>query len=488
MAASSNINTLLIDNTFPIPNKSQSSQGFRTNWTSIQTNFNYAKSDILNLQNKTITVTGDVTGTSPIFDSTASGITFSISLEPSGLDSLTPGSFISEFENIIDFTVDNRGLITEITSTPRETTFSSTGTVTAKSFKDQSQQYKGITSLSIPNISYNEYGLITSITDNVIDGFGVTDLYMPANSILFGNTSNISSFLPAPSSQSVLVYNGENISWQEVATIASVEGGNMIYSNISTTGVLAIQVTYTELEELTTLPTSSLIAVYNGTDYNTIKISDLTSNIENNLTTKVFTDKAPQLGGNLDVNNFEIINSVNGEIALVGKDIKLTGSNSVRLNSLIFPDLTLPTVDSILSVDVSGNVSLVSNTSLMDSQNNLTKITLTEDNQSESIISTTSLNYFFENVGYTNLNLVFDRTNYNTNTSYNLIYNIYFEITSADMILNVNGDSSSTVYLNGSGTVTTLTLTEGNIYKITAEYYGNNCWIMNVDFKATKTS
>ena len=50
----SNINSLNIDATFPIAGVDNDSQGFRTNFTNIKNNLAYAKSEIEDLQNKTI--------------------------------------------------------------------------------------------------------------------------------------------------------------------------------------------------------------------------------------------------------------------------------------------------------------------------------------------------------------------------------------------------------------------------------------------------
>lgn len=288
MAANTNINSLLIDNTFPIANKSQSSQGFRSNWSAIQNNFNYAKSDILNLQNKTITLTGDISGTSPIFDSGSSGISFSTTFNPSGLDNLNPGDFVSEFEKILNFTVDTRGLITKITETDRDKTFSTAGNINAISNLDQTKQYSGITSLNIPKITYNEYGLITAIEENLIQGFGITNLYMPKNSILIGNSTSISAFLPAPSEQSVLAFNGENISWQETANISQVKSGNMIYTNIDSSGNLTISVTYSTLNYSNGITSATEFPTYDGVNYTLSKIDDFINYFDKNYVLKYF--------------------------------------------------------------------------------------------------------------------------------------------------------------------------------------------------------
>lgn len=467
MAANTNINSLLIDNTFPIANKSQSSQGFRSNWSAIQNNFNYAKSDILNLQNKTITLTGDISGTSPIFDSGPSGITLKSTFTPSGLDNLNPGNFVSEFEKILNFTVDTRGLITNITQTDRDKTFFTSGNINAISNLDQTKQYSGITSLNIPKITYNEYGLITSIEENLIQGFGITNLYMPKNSILIGNNSSISAFLPAPSEQSVLAFNGENISWQQNVNITQVKSGNMIYTNLDSSGTLSISVTYSNLNYSNVITDSTEFPTYDGVNYNLTKMDDIFQYFSKNYTydTDIFLDKAPKLGGNLDVNNFSIINSQNGIINLNSDNINLTANNNVDINGLLFGKITPPSSKSVLTVDNSGNISIQDLPTLTNFYNNLTNIILTEDNQSQQIISSTSLNYFIQNVGYTNLNLVFDRTNYNTNQNYNLVFTLYFEITDKDMVLNFAGDNNSIVYLNGDTSETIGLIENGTFAK-----------------------
>jgi hypothetical protein len=50
----SKINTSSLDNTFPIPGKNQSSQGFRDNFSSTKSNLDIAASEIFDLQNKSI--------------------------------------------------------------------------------------------------------------------------------------------------------------------------------------------------------------------------------------------------------------------------------------------------------------------------------------------------------------------------------------------------------------------------------------------------
>lgn len=59
----SSINTANINGDYPVAGQDNSSQGFRDNFTNIKTNFNYAKNEIEDLQNKVV-LKGALTGTS----------------------------------------------------------------------------------------------------------------------------------------------------------------------------------------------------------------------------------------------------------------------------------------------------------------------------------------------------------------------------------------------------------------------------------------
>ena len=61
----SNINRYTVDGTFPIANQDNSSQGFRDNFTNIQTNFAYAANEITDLQNKYHQIGSGLLGTLP---------------------------------------------------------------------------------------------------------------------------------------------------------------------------------------------------------------------------------------------------------------------------------------------------------------------------------------------------------------------------------------------------------------------------------------
>ena len=50
----SEINPNSIDTTYPVAGQDNSTQGFRTNFTNIKTNFEYAESEINNLQNSVL--------------------------------------------------------------------------------------------------------------------------------------------------------------------------------------------------------------------------------------------------------------------------------------------------------------------------------------------------------------------------------------------------------------------------------------------------
>lgn len=489
MAASSSINIQLIDNTFPIPNKSQSSQGFRTNWAAIQSNFTYAKSDILNLQNKTITISGDMTGTSSIFDSGSTTVDLSVTMQPTGLENLQPGTYTTDLTKNISFTIDNRGLVTEVEETSANALLPNAGTITPVAELDKSSLYTGTTSINIPSISYNIYGQITKITDNIITGFGITELYMPKNSILYGNSSKQSSFLSPPADNSTLYYNqdSDTLEWVSALAVSEFSSGNLIsavYNN--TTNIVSISVDYSKASQISATTSDSLICVYDGTNYNLTKISTIESNITSNVASniKVINDKSPQLGGQLDTNGFKIVDNTTNNVTLSSKEITLSSTNPVNINGMLLP-VTLPTDDSFLLVETNGTVTYKDignyDTTFL---NKLIGYNLS-NNEIITLDSSTSLNYMLISNNKTAATILADSLNYNGNTQYNLKYTLYMEITNADLSLSFSSQNSNTMYLSGNGPLTSLTLDQGYIYKIELEYYSNSKWLVTVPFKSS---
>jgi hypothetical protein len=59
---SSNINTNLLDITFPIAGQDNDTQGFRTNWSVIRNNLNTASAEITSLQANVTTVESKING------------------------------------------------------------------------------------------------------------------------------------------------------------------------------------------------------------------------------------------------------------------------------------------------------------------------------------------------------------------------------------------------------------------------------------------
>jgi len=87
------------DSTFPQVGVDQPSQAFRDNWLVIKT-------AVENLQSKTITISGDVTGTTPIFDSGSATIALSLSLP---VQAGVVGTY-----TVPSITVDDKGRITAV--------------------------------------------------------------------------------------------------------------------------------------------------------------------------------------------------------------------------------------------------------------------------------------------------------------------------------------------------------------------------------------
>lgn len=491
MAASSNINIQLIDNTFPIPNKSQSSQGFRTNWLAIQDNFTFVKSDILNLQSKTLTVSGDISGVSPIFDSGSTTIDLSVTLEPTGLEDLQPGTYVTDLTNNISFTIDNRGLVTEIKETTANTVLPSSGKITPVSSLDKSNLYSGTTSINIPSISYNEYGQITGITDNIINGFGITDLYMPKNSILYGTNLKQSAFLSPPANNSTLYYNEDldSLEWVSSLAVSEFSSGTLIsatYNN--STNIVDISVDYSKAQTTTNIDSSALICIYDGQNYNLTKLSTIESNITSNVSSniKIINDKTPQLGADLDTNGFKIVDNTTNNVTLSSQTITLSSTKPVNINGVLMP-VSLPTEDSLLFLLTDGTVSYkgVGNydTTFL---NNLVGYNLS-NNQIVTLDTSTSLNYMLISDNITSVSMLVDSLNYNSNTQYNLKYSVYMEISNSDLTMNFSSQNSNTMFLSGNGPFTNLTFDQGYIYKIELEYYSNSKWIVTVPFKASLT-
>lgn len=103
MAVNSNV-----DITFPIAGQDQDSKGFRDNFAVIKT-------EIENLQSKFINVTGDVSGSSLIFDQSNTPVTMNLVLSNTGV---TAGTYTNA-----NITVDAKGRITSITNNPAASGF-----------------------------------------------------------------------------------------------------------------------------------------------------------------------------------------------------------------------------------------------------------------------------------------------------------------------------------------------------------------------------
>ena len=363
---SSNIKPSNINELFPISGINQSSQGFRSNFSSIKNNFSTAQSEISNLQSTQITVTGDIvnSGTPPILQQTS---TLSIPLALNLADILTSSSTMDTSINDYKIDVDKKGRISNITETAKASYTGDSNPkikITTNVEDVNNPKDTGINSLSVPNFTINEYGVITGVDYQDIDGFGLLGYNMPSNSLIVGNSLSLSTYMASPSnttSQYVLSYTNGALVWEQFNIPSSDSMTSIIsgsYISITGTDNNVINFDATKLNDSSTFDNASKVIVKNSDNSLSVIPNNVfqTSLINDGFLKEISQDTSPKLGGTLDLNGNNITSSGN---------LSITVSGTTKINGIIYPN-TLPQNDaSYLIYNKDGSTSFTTSSSLI---------------------------------------------------------------------------------------------------------------------------
>lgn len=410
---SSNINPANINELFPISGINQSSQGFRSNFSSIKSNFLIAQGEISSLQSTQITVTGDIvnSGTPPILQQSS---TLSIPLALNLADILTSSSTIDTSINDYKIDVDKKGRISNITESAKVSYSGDSNPkikITTNVEDVNNPKDTGIKSLSFPNFTINEYGVITGVDYQDIDGFGLLGYNMPSNSLIVGNSLSLSTYMAAPSnatSQYVLSYSNGELGWEKfnipsADPITSIISGN--YISITGTDNNVVNFDATKLNDSSTFDSTTKVIVKNSDNSLSVIPNNVfqTSLINDGFLKEISQDTSPKLGGTLDLNGNNITSTGN---------LSITVSGTTKINDIIYPN-TLPQHDaSYLIYNKDGSTSFTTLSSLITitSSNGIKTTTTTGTNLS---LDYTNMTLSTSNLANTNI-VVLDTT---TNTT-----------------------------------------------------------------------
>jgi hypothetical protein len=327
-----------IDATYPVAGSNNSSQPFRDNYAQIKSGLQIAGQELTRLQAKQISIVGDGTGTSGILGNTTSQPdAITLTLASTGV---TAGTYTTVGNMNIAFTVDVKGRLTNVTSTPVTTRPEIVGTYAGAAVTTTST-LGYVKSLTLPSLTFDTYGTLTAATNvSTTLNFGITDHPLTQGSLLVGNSSNVASEFVVPS----ITYNSAdvyvlawrpgdtdyNLSWFKLpetpdassAVLESVVAGSGI--TVSTdiyNPVINFDITkFTAYPDASTLDSTSLLLMRNtpdNTDY-TVAISRIFELMpEDPLGTPLYNlveDLTPELGGDLDLNNKIIFSKDNNGV------------------------------------------------------------------------------------------------------------------------------------------------------------------------------
>lgn len=316
---SSNINANAINAGFPVIDENQPSQGFRDNFSAIKSNFVTASSEISNLQNTYISVTGDVVSTSnqSLYQQTGE-ILLTLKLANNATNG-TGGSYDSSL-NGITCNITPAGTLTNlnITNTGKYTSFDTSNIITyTKTTPDSNfTNYSSIKNITLSTITVDSFGKIISNGTKLIGDINLYGHYLPNNSTLIGNNNNISTAVTASNKNDILLYNGTNIVFSQLGfnnlsnvTIDSLSNGDILlydgtnwkpqsYSNGSVTNVTVgqglkitnsnstpeIDYDFSETTKLSSITGTELLLVNSsGSNYQNISTSGLLTYINSNI-------------------------------------------------------------------------------------------------------------------------------------------------------------------------------------------------------------
>lgn len=221
---------------YPVKGVNNDSQGFRDNFSTIKTALSTAKTEITDLHNKTITVSGDATGVSGILG--AGSGTANLSLTLVSQSKLTPGTYDTSSDTL-NFKVNAKGLITEITATPITTIVytgvKGTWTPLIDSYV-AGPPSSGTGAITLPSFTVNDQGQITNVATVTLPNFGIRGHQLTKGYLVAGDQNNKSDVLAVGLDGQVLTADSTTPLGVKWATVTSGGGGGS-YTPPTYTGV-----------------------------------------------------------------------------------------------------------------------------------------------------------------------------------------------------------------------------------------------------------
>lgn len=351
-----------IDDQYPVAGRNNTTQGFRDNYRAIKSTIMEAAVELSRLRNQTISIEGDATGISGIFDvgtnptSPTAPVPTPINLVLA--DTGVAAGTYSSVHQTLELTVDSKGRVTLIEATPLvpnpilDDEFQITSTV---------NPLGNTTQLRTPRFTFDEYGTLIGVVPDADEfDFGIYGHPLQRGELLVGNNTNVSVAFPPPAISFnpadiwALAWrpsgsNPTSLEWFKLpaippASTALVEtilaGPGISVSADPTDPEIAF-----ELDLLPDYPANTAIqpgtqvAIFDPATNQTYK-ADLSlamgSPVVTGFLQAVEDDPNPKLGGNLEVLHHKIIgNSANG--------IQLETNESSRL---ILRNITQPLIPS----------------------------------------------------------------------------------------------------------------------------------------------
>ena len=331
-----------LDVSFPIPGVNNSSQGFRDNTSVTQQALFSASDEITKLQNTQLRFVGDAQGTSGRLDSAvvvgANDPTLEIPFVLSNT-LLASQTFNSNTSDAV-LTFDIKGRLTGYQTVNHTINFAPGHTI-GQLVPISGNIGSGSGTINLPVFGFNALGRLITTGIQAVD-FGLLNQTLTRGSILVGGLGNVSTELAPPSGPGTFVLSatGATLSW-----VAMPSGGGGGSTNvIGGTGILVTTVldTATVSLDLGDLDLETSIAsqdqlIFRETsgDAKRIAFDDLRDLIVDSLGPfELVSDTSPQLGGNLNVQNFSITSST--AVGIQAPTVALQAP-SLTLNGLIFP-------------------------------------------------------------------------------------------------------------------------------------------------------
>lgn len=307
--------------TFPIPGVNNASQGFRDNTNATQQALFQASDEITKIQTTRFRLIGDAIGQSDRFDSAVVVGSDDPTLEIAFTLGNTLSGPVIYNSDAGDFslTFDAKGRLVSH-QVVQHTIAWAAGHGSNLFVPIVANNINSVNNtVSFPTFKFNNSGRLIETGTQVINN-GLGNRALPFGSILIGGSNNLSRELTAPTSSAafVLVIQGNTITWQPagIGTASGVVGGN------------GINVDGNSGSSVVNLDIGKMIASPDIVNDDELIYLDASDSLPKRLTmaqlrgslVKVVADGTPQLGGNLDVQNFSVMTTGNNGVRLQSKN------------------------------------------------------------------------------------------------------------------------------------------------------------------------